>query len=209
MLESKDIHILGYSGHAYVVIDTALSNNLVVKSYFNQSKTSSNPYNLAYSGNENEVDIKSIVKLDYIFPGVGSNRIIEKLVEFIEQNNLKQTKLIATNASVSPFAKIEFSTFIAPLAIVNSMAKIGKGCIINSGAVIEHECKIGDFTHIAPRATLAGNVVVGKHVFIGANAVVKQGVIIGDNVIVGAGAVVINDIPSNETWVGNPARRKK
>ena len=29
---------------------------------------------------------------------------------------------------------------------------------------------------------------------------------IGDNVLIGAGSVVLSDIPSNEVWVGNPAK---
>lgn len=207
MLEFKNIYILGYSGHAFVVIDTALSNNFEIQGYFNLSEISENPYKLPYIGNENDVDVNTIVKSDYIFPATGSNIIRERLVHFIEKKNLKQTLLIAPNASISPLATIGLSTFIGPLAIVNSKAKVGKGCIINSGAVIEHECSIGNYSHVAPKAILTGNVVVGGKTFIGANAVIKQGGIIGNNVIIGAGSVVINNIPDNETWAGNPARR--
>ena len=31
--------------------------------------------------------------------------------------------------------------------------------------------------------------------------------VVGDQVVIGAGAVVLNDIPSGETWVGNPSRK--
>jgi serine O-acetyltransferase len=37
-------------------------------------------------------------------------------------------------------------------------------------------------------------------------ATVFGGITIGDNVTIGAGAVVFDDIPSNSTVVGNPAR---
>jgi len=209
VLESKNIFILGYSGHAYVVIDVALSNNYTVKGYFDKTKAYNNPYDLDYYGSEMKVDIKSITELDYVFPAIGSSSIRKKVIALIEQNNLNQTQLIHTSAFVSSKAIIGKSVLIAPKAIVNSIAKIGKGCIINTGAIIEHECKIGDFTHIAPGAVLAGNVAVGNNVFIGANTAIKEGLKIGDNVIVGAGSVVIANINSNETWVGNPARRIK
>lgn len=207
MLESKNIYILGYSGHAYVVIDVAISDNFVLKGYFDKNKSKNNPYNIEYLGSETKVDLKYIVKSDFVFPAIGDNGIRKNVIFFIEKNNLNQTNLIHKSASVSPLALIGLSTIIAPNCTVNSMAKIGKGCIINSGAIIEHECEIGNFTHIAPGATLAGNVTIGKEVFIGGNAIVKQGITIGDNAVIGAGTVVIDNIPCNQTWVGNPAKR--
>ena len=207
MLESKNIYILGYSGHAYVVLDTALSNNYVVKGYFDNTKVESNPYCIDYLGAENQVDIQSILKTDYIFPAIGSNNIRKKLIHFIESKDLNQITLIDKSACVSLKATIGKSTLVGPRAIINSMVEIGKGCIINSGTIIEHECKIGNFTHIAPGSVLTGNITVGNEVFIGANATIIPGVKIGDNAMIGAGAVVIKYIANNETWVGNPARR--
>lgn len=46
-----------------------------------------------------------------------------------------------------------------------------------------------------------------KWSFIGANAIVLPGVNIGDNAIIAAGAVVTSDIPPNEVWGGNPAKK--
>lgn len=206
MLDYKKIHLLGYSGHAYVVIDVALSNNLKVQSYFDKFQAKANPYCLAYSGSETEVDIKSIIKSDFIFPAVGSNSIRTKLVTFIEGHNLNQTTLMAHSALISTMATVGLSTLIGPKVIVNSMARIGKGCIINSGAIIEHECKIGNFSHIAPGAVLAGNVEIGKNCLIGANTVIKEGIVIADEVVIGAGAVVLKNITEKGTWVGNPAK---
>lgn len=209
MLESKNIHIFGYSGHAYVVIDVALSNNYVVKSYFDKFELNKNPYNLIYNGFENEVDVKSIVKADMVFPAIGSNLIRKKVVDLIENLDLSQTVLIDSSASVSIRSIIQESSLVAPNSIINSMVFVGKGTIVNSGAILEHECRIGNFTHIAPGAVLAGNVIVGENVFIGANSTIKEGIVIGNNALIGAGSVVISDIPSNETWVGNPARSIK
>lgn len=84
---------------------------------------------------------------------------------------------------------------------------MGKGVIINTAAIVEHECKIGDYSHIAPNATLCGNVTIGSGVFFGAGAVARQGICIGNNSTVGAGSVVTKDIPPNEIWAGNPARK--
>ena len=50
-------------------------------------------------------------------------------------------------------------------------------------------------------------VTIGNNVFLGINTIILKGVKIGNNVIVGAGSVVTKDIPSNEVWAGNPAKR--
>ena len=49
--------------------------------------------------------------------------------------------------------------------------------------------------------------IVKKGASIGANATIICGVTIGEGAMIGAGSVVTKDVPSGETWVGNPARR--
>ena len=207
MSESKKVYILGYSGHAYVVIDAAVSNRYKIKGYFDREKASANPYELEFMGDETKIGIQQIVGDDYIFPAMGENKIRQKVIKFIHEAKIKQLVIVHTSASISKMTSIGLSTFIGPKAVVNSLAIIGAGCIVNTAVVIEHECRIGNFSHIAPGAVLAGNVGIGTNSFIGANAVVKHGITIGDNVVVGAGAVVLNNISDNEVWVGNPASR--
>ncbi len=207
MSESKKLYILGYSGHAYVVIDVAESNAYKIKGYFAGEKARTNPYDLNYVGDENKVDIRQIVEDDYMFPAIGENNIRQKVVTVIQEAKIKQLVLVDKSATLSSKTSVGNSTLIGPKVVVNSLTTIGIGCIINTAAVVEHECKIGNFSHIAPGAVLAGNVIVGTNTFIGANAVVKQGITIGNNVIVGAGAVVLKNISDNEVWVGNPASR--
>ena len=94
MSESKKIYILGYSGHAYVVIDIALSNNYEIIGYFDKEKAVQNPYSLSYFGDEQKLDIKKIVANNYIFPAIGSNFIRKNVVNLLDKNNLKQIVLI-------------------------------------------------------------------------------------------------------------------
>lgn len=55
--------------------------------------------------------------------------------------------------------------------------------------------------------TKIGKVKIGDNVFIGANSIVLPNVSVGDNSIIGAGSVVSKDIPPNEVWAGNPAKK--
>ena len=52
-------------------------------------------------------------------------------------------------------------------------------------------------------------VLIGDNVFVGAGTIILKGVTIGDKAIIGAGSVVTKNIPSNEIWAGNPAKKIK
>lgn len=207
MQESKNVFIFGYSGHAYVLIESMLELGYTISGYFDKREAVLNPYNLEYLGFELDVDLKSIVSQDYVFPTVGENFIREKLLKIFDEQGLNQFVLIDKTAGVSQTAKIGLSTYIGKYVCVNALAKIGSGAILNTNAVIEHECEIDDLVHIAPSATLAGNVKVGRGSFVGANSVCKQNVTIGTNCILGAGSAIVKNIPDNEIWMGNPAKK--
>lgn len=108
--------------------------------------------------------------------------------------------------------KIGEGSIICAGGIVTSNATIGRFFHCNIQSYVAHDCVIGEFVTFAPRVTCNGNVVIEDHAYIGAGAVIKQGtekrpLRIGRGAIVGMGAVVTKDVPAEETWVGNPARR--
>ena len=49
--------------------------------------------------------------------------------------------------------------------------------------------------------------VLKKGASIGANSTVLGGIVVGENSLIGAGSVVTKDVPANELWVGNPAKK--
>ena len=54
---------------------------------------------------------------------------------------------------------------------------------------------------------ISRDIIIGENAFIGARAMVLPGVKIGNNSIVGAQAVVTKNVPNNEVFAGNPAKR--
>jgi sugar O-acyltransferase (sialic acid O-acetyltransferase NeuD family) len=203
------IYLFGYSGHSYTIIDAIHSNQDEVIGYFDKFENLINPYQIKYFGDEKKSDLKPIINENFVFPSIGDNTIRENIYQYFLEKNLNQINIIHNKSIISNTAKIGLSTFVNAGSIINSLSEIGFACIINTGAIVEHECKIGNYCHLAPGSVLAGNVSLGNNVFIGANAVIRQGLKIGNNVIVGAGSVVIKNIPNNEVWVGNPARKIK
>lgn len=204
----KSVAIIGYSGHAYVVLETAKMQGIHFLGYCENNPILQNPYNLAYLGFESDNNFDWSIAEKFVL-GIGDNYIRYKIGKLIHAKKKKILTITHPSAVISTTVKIGHGNFIGANVIVNALATIGDYCIINNGSIIEHECKLEDAVHIAPGAVLAGNVRVGSNTFVGANSVIKQGVRIGKKVIIGAGSTVIRDIPDNQVWVGNPARRLK
>jgi sugar O-acyltransferase (sialic acid O-acetyltransferase NeuD family) len=205
VLDKKSI-LIGYSGHALVVAETAIDNNLNLIGYAEKNLATNNPFQLDYLGFENEENFIGWTKEASYVLGIGDNNLRQKVAHLIESKGKNIETVIHNSASISKTVTIGVGTFINRNVAINAFAKIGKYVILNTACIIEHECVLADAVHIAPGAVLAGNVTVGERTFIGANAVVKQGIAIGKDVIIGAGSVIINDIPDGKKVVGNPNR---
>lgn len=205
----KNIALIGYSGHGYVVADTLLQMGENIIGYYEKKKIERNPYNLPYLGKEDESGSLQLLKKEkhFFFVAIGNNELRKKAINHLLSEDL--ATLIASHPSciISNKAEIAVGTLTGPGAKINALAQIGIGVILNTGCIVEHECTIHNFAHIAPGAVLAGNVQVGEGSFVGAGAVIKQGVHIGKNSVIGAGAVVVKDVPDNQIWIGNPAKQ--
>jgi sugar O-acyltransferase (sialic acid O-acetyltransferase NeuD family) len=202
----KKIILIGYSGHGFVVADTALENQLNIIGYTERTISSSNPFHLDYLGDESDSDFLGWTMEAGFLIGVGDNSIREKIFKLVSSKGKNVYTLIHPSSSLSRFSELGTGVFVNRNVSINAFAKIGNNVLLNTGCIIEHECLIGDSAHIAPGAVLAGNVEIGERTFIGANSVIKQGVKIGKDVLVGAGSVVLNNIPTGKRWVGNPGR---
>lgn len=202
----KEVILIGYSGHAYVVAETVLENGFKIAGYADKEVVVQDPFDLSYLGFENEDDFIGWQKEYSFVIGIGENNIRQNIAKLIESKGKTIATVIHKTAHISINAVIGSGSFINKNAVVNALARVGKNVILNTGCIIEHECVLGDTVHIAPGAVLAGNVTIGERTFVGANAVIKQGIVIGKDVVVGAGSVIITNIPDGKKVVGNPGR---
>ena len=197
---------MGYSGHALVVGDTALSLGVNLCFYTDKKENEINPFGLKYIGFEGDENYH-YWKEDYNYIlGIGDNKIREKTAQILKNHNQRILTIQDASSQISKYARIGEGCFVASQVSVNAFAHIEDFCILNTGCIIEHECHIQQAAHIAPGVVLAGNVSIGRQTFVGANSVIKQGIKVGHNVTIGAGAVVIKDIPDHSIVVGNPAK---
>jgi sugar O-acyltransferase (sialic acid O-acetyltransferase NeuD family) len=128
-----------------------------------------------------------------------ARRCYEAGLEFLSVHS--KWCVIMDEVSIGPGA------LLSPFTVLTSNIRIGAHFHCNLHSYVEHDCVIGDFVTFAPAVRCNGNVRIGDCAYIGSNAVIRQGLSIGEFATVGMGAVVVNDIPANEVWVGNPARR--
>ncbi|MFN0116739.1 MAG: acetyltransferase [Elusimicrobiota bacterium] len=207
--------ILGAGGHSKVLLDCLETNKSIEIINLLDADVKLKGKNVSkykvLGGDEMLPQVKKM-KVTHFIIGVGSvgnSTIRQKLFNLGIEQGLQPLSVIHPSAVISPSAIIGVGTVVFPMAVVNAGAIIGRNVIINTGAVVEHDCKVFDHVHLSPKSCLASTVIVGKGSHIGAGAVVKQLVKIGENAVVGMGAVVLQDVYSNQTVVGNPARELK
>ena len=105
---------------------------------------------------------------------------------------------------VSTIIRILFCCAIPPTTILGPEVEIAHGL----GIVLHLNTVIGARTKIYQHVTVGnGNgPKIGCDCILGTGCVILGNITIGDNVRIGANAVVLQDVPSNCTAVGVPAR---
>ena len=206
---SKELAIVGASGHGKVVADVAEQLGFIIKFYddAHPNKTTIDHWPILGSTSDLIASYHKNVELfNNVIVAIGNNDIRCQKIKQLQDKGFNLITLIHPSALVSRYAEIENGTVIFPRAVINAFARIGLGAIINTGSIVEHDCIVGDYAHISPNVSLSGGVEVGSKCWIGVGSQVKQLVKIGNNTIIGAGSTVLSDIPSDVTAVGSPAK---
>ncbi len=140
----------------------------------------------------------------FLYPGMKAIRMHRRANRFYRHNMKFIARWISQRAAHKTGIEI------------HPAAKIGRRFFIDhgTGVVIGETTEIGDDVTLYQGVTLGGtgkdtgkrHPTIGNNVMVGAGAKVLGPVKIGDNVKIAAGAVVLDEIPSNTTAVGVPAR---
>lgn len=141
-----------------------------------------------------DLDIHKLIKGSVFFlittGDIGNpEKRVELFLKVVHQGG-KFPVIIAPDAYVSKYAKIDEGTIIMHHAMVNASSEIGKNCIINSKALIEHDAVIGNHCHISTGAIVNGGSTIGSYTFFGSNAVSKQYITVQEHSFVKANSIV-------------------
>ncbi len=141
----------------------------------------------------------------------------------VQSKNIGRDTTIWQFCIVLPNAKIGENCNINCHVFIENDVVIGNNVTIKPGVQLWDGIRIEDNVFIGPNATFTNDLrprskeypdkflqtVIKKGASIGANATILPGIEIGERAMIGAGSVVINNIPPDTTWVGNPARQIK
>src|SRR5690348_8410234 len=131
----KPVAIVGYSGHAYVIIDILLNAGRLVTAYCDQDEKANNPYHLQYLGKESEV-INKLKKFDF-FACVGHNGIREKIHMNLSQLLGNPINAIHPSAVISASVRMGDGIMVAANATINPLVELGRGVICNTSSSID------------------------------------------------------------------------
>ena len=156
---------------------------------------------------EKDPACRNILEVVILYPGFHI-LVFHKIAHF-----LYKTKLFFLARLISQIGR-----FITGIEI-HPGAKIGKRLFIDHGMgiVIGETATIGDDCTIYHDVTLGGtgkekskrHPDLGNNIIVGAGAKILGPIKIGDNVKIGANAVVLENVKSNNTAVGIPAKVKE
>jgi sugar O-acyltransferase (sialic acid O-acetyltransferase NeuD family) len=114
---------------------------------------------------------------------------------------------------VHPSAEIGAGSVVGPGSVLlagtvlSADVTVGSHVAVMPQVVLTHDDQVGDYATIASGVRLGGGVVVDRGAYVGAGALVREGVKVGAWSLIGMGSVVLRDVPPDEIWAGNPARK--
>ncbi|MAZ07903.1 MAG: UDP-3-O-(3-hydroxymyristoyl)glucosamine N-acyltransferase [Rickettsiales bacterium] len=89
-----------------------------------------------------------------------------------------------------------------------SETKICDGVKINNNSHIAHNVHIAEDVIITANVSICGSVKIEEGSWIGPSSVIRDGLKVGRKGVLGMGSVLTKNLPKNQIWIGNPARRK-
>lgn len=202
--------IIGGGGHAKVLIDALLLNNIEILGIADAdlSQKGNSLMKIPVIGDDDMV-FKYGPGNIHLVNGIGSVGLPVKRQEVFEKfkiNGYTFAIVIHPSAVIASNVEICEGAQIMAGAVIQPASRIGIDAIVNTKVSVDHDCLIGDHVHLSPGVTLSGEVRIHNGVHVGTGATVIQGITIGANSLVGAGSVVVHDVPSGIRVLGAPAR---
>jgi sugar O-acyltransferase (sialic acid O-acetyltransferase NeuD family) len=114
--------------------------------------------------------------------------------------------IVHPSASVSRTAHLGRGVVIFQNVTITSNVIVGDHVIVLPNSVISHDDTIGDYTCITGGVCISGGVTIGRSCYLGTNSAIVNNVEIGAISLIGMGSVVLESVPPNSVFVGNPAR---
>jgi sugar O-acyltransferase (sialic acid O-acetyltransferase NeuD family) len=205
----KNILIYGASGHAKMIVDIVLKNNIYNVVGFVDSYKPINQDIYGYKIIGNLDDLPNLIKQHHIqgiVIGIGDNSTRQNAYQRISKiaPALEFVTIVHPTAVLANDIIIPKGTVIMPNVVINANAKIGEFCILNTKSSLGHDSTMADFSSLASGAIISGNVKIGFCSAICLSASIIQNVTIGDHTVIGAASLVLNSVGDFKIAFGSP-----
>jgi sugar O-acyltransferase (sialic acid O-acetyltransferase NeuD family) len=197
-----DTFLIAAGGHGRVILDSALSQGLLVNGIIDKLQMGEQIFGIKILGDDSfldSLDPKSVQLLN----GFGFIKSLDlRINKYTEWLNRGFTVIGVRHPSVviSRELSYDISSQILAGVVIQNRVKLGKNVVINTRCSIDHDVSIGNHSFISPGVVICGGVSVGEKVFIGAGAIILPSVSLGDNSIVPAGSIVKKDLEANTKY---------
>ncbi len=154
--------------------------------------------------------LKLLGKKAEAFIAIKNIQVRKKLAEMLkERRHMMPINAIHNSGLLSDDLSTGHGNFIGARAIAGPFVKMADHNIIAEGVILGTDVQIGSFVEIGAGSIINAEVQIDDEVFIGSGVTIVAGIKIGKGARIGAGSVVIEHVPANTTWFGNPAQKVK
>jgi sugar O-acyltransferase (sialic acid O-acetyltransferase NeuD family) len=211
---AKNIIIIGAGPSARDILDIFEANNefhkeeifkilgFVVESEFFIENKIINGYPLL-----GDFEYLKNLKEDFeVIVAFGKSELRRQVVMKVNEIGCKFTNIIHPSVIITKNYEMGIGNAISAGTIISNNVKIGNHIQINLAATIGHDDRIDDFVTISPGAHISGNVHIEEGAFLGVGANTVEKINIGKWSVLAAGSTLFNNLESNKTALGVPAK---
>jgi sugar O-acyltransferase (sialic acid O-acetyltransferase NeuD family) len=217
-----NIILIGYGGHAQVIIDIVQREQKHKIVGLIRYQESTNQESTNQESTKKEVSGVPVIGVDTDLPILSEKMNVNQGIICLGDNFVRQkarkriiellpnfsfVTVLHPDASISSRVRIGIGTVVMAGVTINPNCEIGDHCILNTNSSIDHNCKLCDFSSVGPGVNLGGNVSIGRLSHIGLGSAVKQNVAIGENSVIGGLSFVNKDVGNWELGFASPYRK--